>query len=1015
MTSMRSYASRSRVLYRAASVIALAVPALLAQTAAAQTAAGQTAAPADAPAAEPEQAIVVTGIRASIERAIDVKRNSASVVDAISAQDIGKLPDVTISDSLQRIPGVQIRREAGEGGSVNVRGLPQVQTLLNGEAYLGANSITSVQPNFTDIPSQLFAGANVIKSPTASMLAAGISGTIDLLTRRPFDLKDGLTGAAAVEGAYGDKAKKWNPQLNGLLSWRNQDVGFLVSAAYSKVDLSNSYSGIQRDYGGRLVNESIGDATGYGGFRFDDPNRGTSIFTGGNLTGVDVNGDGDANDVYFSPQAHTGWNRITTRERFGLNGSFQAHLSDTLDLVADGFYTKQTQYDRTAGFQFQAVNWQAADFVPGHSRDTGVKINGYNFNTVDQYNYTLQNFDSYSDLARIKSDSVNLNLELRYKSGPLKATLRGLYGKAHKDQDNSYFQLSLSNGKQWFNGVGHYPAALGGDRVFNPAGYTYNTLPATIDYRGDMPNFTLPGALASNLANPAAYGFKTTSSENNLRSQSDMKVLRFDANYEFSPSLTLDFGARYGERGAEAYFFDRAAPFYAGQGASDPNGCFVKWKAFDVQMNNSACSAGDANGFYTAGLTRLGSDSSISKYLKAYNLPVGGVGPLLVLDPHAMDDPLKFQNSFYPGNKEFVIPGRSYSITLRQKSAYAQLNWNGEIGGMQLHANGGLRMINTSFNVRQNISGPGQPYGLPAADVGDLLTHRSFTDWLPAFNAALDVTEKFRVRAAIAKNMTLLNLDQWGGGLDLNYAIDTTFNPPVFRVSGGNSNGNPMLDPWRSTNYDLSFEYYLNRTSMLSLGLFRMDIKSFVKTDSIKRTDLPDLDGVVRSTVFINSQVQGNGGYLQGIEAGAKIGLDFLPGALSGFGIDANYTLSSSNAGGTDLTGTRLPFQDNSKHQINAAVWYEKYGLQARVAWNYRSARVEQTNFAGITGLTLMQAPTNYVDASVSYDVNPHLTVYAQGSNLTGEHERYYLSFPDQKAFNNIYERRFLIGARTKF
>jgi hypothetical protein len=66
------------------------------------------------------------------------------------------------------------------------------------------------------------------------------------------------------------------------------------------------------------------------------------------------------------------------------------------------------------------VNWQAADFVPGHSRDTGVKINGFNFNTVDQYNYTLQNFDSYSETGRTKSDSINLNLELRYNSGPFK-------------------------------------------------------------------------------------------------------------------------------------------------------------------------------------------------------------------------------------------------------------------------------------------------------------------------------------------------------------------------------------------------------------------------------------------------------------------------------------------------------------------------------------------------------------------------------------------------------------------
>lgn len=1005
---MRSFASRACVLSYAASAIALTMPAL----AAAQTAENPTA---DSAAGTPEQAIIVTGIRASVARAIDVKRNSASVVDAISAQDIGKLPDVTISDSLQRIPGVQIRRDAGEGAGVNVRGLPQVQTLLNGEAYLGANSITTTQPNFTDIPSQLFSGANVIKSPTASLIASGISGTIDLLTRRPFDFKSGLSGAAAVEGSYGDKAKKWNPSVNGLLAWRGDDVGFLVSASYSKVDLSNSYSGIQRDYGGRLANESISDATGYGGFRFDDPNRGTSVLSGGQVVGVDVNGDGDANDTYFSPQAHTGWNRITSRERFGLNGSFQAHLNDKLDLVADGFYTKQTQYDRTAGFQFQAVNWQAADFVPGHSRDTGVKINGYNFNVVDQYNYTLQNFDSYSETGRTKSDSVNLNLELRYNSGPFKATLRGLYGKAHKNFDDSYFQLSLSNGKQWFNGVGHYPAALGGDRTFNSLGYTYNTLPATIDYRGDMPNFNLPSALANNLSNPAAYGFKTTSSENNYRSNSDMKVARFDASYEFSPEVSFDFGARYGERGAEAYYFDRAAPLYAGQGASDPNGCYVKWKAFDVQMNSSSCSAGDANGYYTAGLTRLGNDATISKYLKQYTVPVGGVGSFYVLDPHAMDDAASFQNSFYPGNKEFVIPGRSYSIKLHQKSAYGQVNLNTEIGGMALHANAGLRVINTTFNVRQNISGPGQPYGLPASDVGDIYTHRSFTDWLPAINASLDVTEKFRVRAAFSKNMTLLDLAQWGGGLDLNYAIDTTFNPPIFRVSGGNSNGNPALDPWRSTNYELSFEYYLNRTSLVSLGLFRMDIKSFVKTDTVKRTDLPDLDGVVRSTVFINSQVQGKGGYLQGLEAGAKLGFDFLPGALGGFGVDLNYTLSDSNAGGTDLTGAKLPFQDNSKHQVNAALWFEKYGLQARVAWNYRSARVEQTNFAGVTGLTLMQAPTNYVDASVSYDINKRLTIYAQGSNLTGEHEKYYLSFPDQKAFNNIYERRFLIGARTKF
>ncbi|WP_231635998.1 TonB-dependent receptor plug domain-containing protein [Novosphingobium sp. ST904] len=123
---------------------------------------GGTAAPTADPSAEE---IIVTGIRASQERAVNIKRNATSVVDSISAEDIGKLPDVTISDSLQRIPGVQILRSAGEGSTINIRGLPQVTTLLNGEAYLGAQSITTIQPNFNDIPSQLFAGADVIKSP----------------------------------------------------------------------------------------------------------------------------------------------------------------------------------------------------------------------------------------------------------------------------------------------------------------------------------------------------------------------------------------------------------------------------------------------------------------------------------------------------------------------------------------------------------------------------------------------------------------------------------------------------------------------------------------------------------------------------------------------------------------------------------------------------------------------------------------------------------------------------------
>src|SRR5690606_17439525 len=134
---------------------------------------------------------------------VSVKRESASVVDAISAEDIGKLPDTTIADSLQRVPGIQIRRNAGEGSTVNVRGMPQVSTLLNGEQFLSAGSITTAQPDFTDIPADLLSRVDVIKSAQASTLAAGVAGTIDLKPRRPFDLDDGWTFAGAAEASQG--------------------------------------------------------------------------------------------------------------------------------------------------------------------------------------------------------------------------------------------------------------------------------------------------------------------------------------------------------------------------------------------------------------------------------------------------------------------------------------------------------------------------------------------------------------------------------------------------------------------------------------------------------------------------------------------------------------------------------------------------------------------------------------------------------------------------------------------
>jgi TonB-dependent receptor len=978
--------------------------------------------------------IVVTGIRASQARAIEVKRNADSIVDAISAQDIGKLPDVTISDSLQRIPGVQIRREAGEGASINIRGLPQVNTLLNGEQFLGAGSVTTVQPNFNDIPSQLFSGATVFKSPTASLQQAGLSGTVDLLTRRPLDLKQGLTLGAAAEAQYGDRTEKWNPSVNGLISYNAGRFGLLVSAAYSDLDLSNSYRGIQ-DYGVALRNErgggpflnadgsitpfSPGDfAVGRNGVSRGTPVRNSS----GQVIGYDVNGDGDANDAFITPQSHTAWNRITSRERFGANASLQFQINDALKLTADGFYTKQTQYDRTAGFQFQMVDWQSAPYLPTRSRDTGAVVNGFNLNTVQTYAYDMPNFDSYSETFRIRSKSQNYNVQLDWDNGgTLKGAVRGVYGKASRKSDQGYVQFSLTDGFQWaYQGVGNYPASIGGDRRFNSTGYRVYSQPATVDYSSGAAQFAFPQQFLTQVQDISRYGLKTISSENNVYQDGDLWAVRADGEWSPSDAVSVKFGARYGERAVEQFTFERVSPFYAGNTDNPANpaaGCLVKWKAFDVNLNDPGCRVLDASGnAYTAGLTRQANDAAFNGQVKPFALPAAGAPTIFVLDPKALDNSEAFQNAFYPGSRNNVNPADSFGIKLEQISGYAQVEGEGELLGMPFRANGGVRIVNTKFSVRQNVVGAPQPYGVSGVDAGDVVVNRNFTDFLPAFNVAFDVSDKLRFRAAYSKNMTLLDFLQWGGGLNVNYAI-TTGNPPIFAATGANSRGNPQLDPWRSDNVEASLEYYTGRSSLVAVGAYYLSVESFIENATVNRDDIPDNDGVIRRTVPVNTVVQGEGGSLKGIEASARQALaDYgVGGFFGGFGIDANYTLSLGDTGRVDLAGRDQPFGDNSKHQVNAALWYEQYGLQARLAYNYRSKRLVSSDYAGITGLAQYQKPTNYLDASISYDLLDNITIYGQASNLTAETERYYLTFEDQIAWENIYERRFIVGVRARF
>ena len=258
--------------------------------------------------------IVVSGVRASFARSLDQKRNATGVVDAISAEDIGEFPDLNISESLQRIPGVTITRNLGEGEQVSIRGLAPKFTgvLINGMQAASAaqgddgNIAYGRALTFDLFPSELFSGATVYKSPTASLQDGGLSGTVDMRLPRPFDF-DGLTFSSTVQSSRNDLAGEAQPAASFLFSNRSDDdrVGFLFQAAYAET----------------LLHGALAE-----GLRFD-------------RTSFDLDGDGTAelSNVEFARLVRTGVEEYD-RERVGLTGSLQFRPTDSFELTIDAMY-----------------------------------------------------------------------------------------------------------------------------------------------------------------------------------------------------------------------------------------------------------------------------------------------------------------------------------------------------------------------------------------------------------------------------------------------------------------------------------------------------------------------------------------------------------------------------------------------------------------------------------------------------------------------------------------------------
>jgi len=963
---------------------------------------------------EQVEEVVVTGTRASIEKSIDTKRNAASVVDVITAEDIGKLPDTTIVDSLQRVTGVQIQRSAGEGSRVSIRGSSNVALLFNGEQFLSAGNITGLQPDLTDVPSTMVSSVEVLKSTTASTLTGGLTGTIDLQTHRPLKLEDGLTLTGQVNAGTGSRTKSDDYGVQGFAGYKADSWGAAFNLAYSDLTLGDDYAGSAGDDG----------SLWYG---MPDETAGLPSY------GDDVNNNGTA-DLFLQSQGFQAAQRINQRKRLAVNSSIQVELSDALTLTADAFYTDMEQSRRQRSFVLEgAWNWNWSNPVFGELREAPEGASYKDMYSVQEWQLNSKRVVPHSNERLDDRTSLNTNLELALDNGgPLTGNLRYVHGEAENistsfavdayisdgSQQNAY--STYPDGREELINVGGYAGSPALDSKGNPAvdasgNPLGNAVIGRVKYVGDGLQFTLPSDLGADISQ---YGLVS----NHLSGQTgeaSLDVLRLDGSYELEAGIlkSIDAGVRLGQR--EADFKDWINIALLKNQNGTPYG--IRWKDAD----GNAPITGETSYFNIKF-----SDPLINKYvIREGNFPgVSGVNPMYFLDTGKMDG-RKFTDTVFPDNFDYADPGQSYKVEEKTQTFYTQFNLEGDLLGKSYTGNVGLRYIKTELETTSHEVGDkedgvttynyqGTDYlmgsGWDQLDKGTYTTPNDYDDWLPSVNLAVDVAEDHIVRFSYNKMMTMHDLGNLGRGLKVWRLFDSSTG--IFKVDRADQNGSPTLEPQRTTNVDLSYEWYFAEGGLFNLAAFYRENETALKNDVYYRDDLRDSDGVIRNTnVRTTFLTTVPGGRSKGYEIGYQQALTFLPGVWSDFGFTANYTHSPSEGSQPGFYGEALPEGNNSEHQTNLILWYENDTFNARLAHNWRSERLEWVADVWGTPLGVWSTPSEDLSFSMGYDFTDNLTLRFDATNLLEDTTTRYVQWENQKDKFFFTERRYNLSLQARF
>lgn len=929
-------------------------------------------------------AVVVKGFRASLAQALDEKRNATAIVDVITADDVGKYPDTNLAESLSHLPGITIDRLFGEGERVSILGTdPNLnRTLLNGEPIATADwyilDTPSRQFNYTLLAPDVIGKAEVYRSWEARLLEGSIGGTIIVSTLNPLDGKP-VAAALTVTDSYNGRSKKYEPSFSGQFSWHNaaKTLGVVVGAQdqkdYIRRDGVESLGvlGNYTDASGTVVQNTFGPGTGL-------PQAGTATqpATGpGNFAVPEV-----VNTALFEQLRH----------RQGANTTLEYKPTSNLEITLTGLFVDENMDNTNSSFYpmyMAGGTFTSPTFANGLL--TGLNVTG---NQLEM--------DLFARKAQIKTQDYNAKVVLS--------------GDTYSLTGNLGFTRATGGTKmQAYRGVNafdSYSIAAG------PGFASYNVTPATT---------AAAYAATADIAGPANNGWGGLVEEPEVDqekwAQVDFEIplkngflKKFLMGFRSSVHDTSQSSAHQvaffgpGERNYLALLTPPPSNFLSGLPgitstmANHPVG--TNFGAVFNQVANTPASAADVSSTYWPGLVvgqTLAQYSVTHPYAVVNNwlaLPTDSatVGPTFQAEENI--NAVYFQTQFSEGR----LSG-NFGVRVVQTATTGWSTNVGRIAGSPYAGAlpGGAPLTAASLG---QYGAPGyQPIPTPAA--GQTQAQANMAAWtqaqydatevpvrgnvnttydnvLPALNLAYDVGRDQVLRFALAEVMARPNLLQEFSYTTL-YPINTSGD-----IGGNGVGGTAGLNPYKSTNADLAYEWYFAKNSYFSVDLFYKDITNYI----INQTS-PEIHANTTTwedQYFYVTRPQ-NGG-----KATSKgIALSYQQAFANGFGLQANYTHM-------DASGQNGPLPFSSKNQINIGPYYEnRHGL-LRLTYTWRDD-FATGSFNGST--TVFTRPNTELDANAQINLTKNVSLLLTARNLTDETYQQYFTVPNGgKLFADAYK-----------